>query len=274
MIRHFLAAVLFSQVAVVSITFAQEEGSDSISETESLYEQEIKKKNTIEQPSAPVSEPAAEESQRIKNISDLESLAPFDDIAVIQKRYLPKTNRFEFFPNIGLVTNNAFFFNGLAQVRLGYAFSEQWALEAMYAVFFDREYDVTKDLKKDPLRVSTASLILPDSYYGLDVRWTPIYGKMGFFNKNIIPFDMYFSLGGGVTDTNQNTNPFTVHVGTGQIFALKKWWAFRWDLSMYFYESEAKLRTTGGQDLVRSDSFNDIELTVGMSFFFPEASYR
>ena len=82
---------------------------------------------------------------------------------------------------------------------------------------------------------------------------------------------MYFSLGAGIMDTNQEESPMAIHLGTGQIFGINKWMAFRWDLSTYMYTSEvAKSNGTGKN----TDSFTDVQLSLGMSFFFPDATYR
>lgn len=214
----------------------------------------------------------ASAQEKIKSMSDLDKLTPFNDIAVIQKRFMPKSQRFEFNPNIGLVTNNAFFMTTYAQARLAYAFTEKWALEFTFATFMDQKYKVTEDLKDDA-QVDTKSLLLPDSYYGADLRWSPIYGKMGMFSNGIVPFDMYFSAGGGIMSTNQSTTPFAMHVGTGQIFAINKWMAFRWDLSTYFYTSAVK-SANSGSTATTDQSFTDVQLSLGMSFFFPDATYR
>ena len=61
---------------------------------------------------------------------------------------------------------------------------------------------------------------------------------MGFMNKSVVPFDLYFLVGGGITNTSQKTSPTTLHFGTGQIFAMSKWWALRWDLGFYWYSSK------------------------------------
>lgn len=258
----------FITIAFLS-TFAFGQNS-SDSDQESLYEKEIQNS------SSGLLNKEIQESEReipresLKSLVELQKLAPFEDVAVIQKRFLPKTERFEFYPNIGFIANNAFFLSSYFQGRFGYAFTEKWAVEAIAAIFADSKYKVTKDLEGK--QVKTENLIIPENYFGLDIRWTPFYGKMGFFTDSIIPFDMYFSLGAGVTGTSEES-PFTIHIGTGQIYAIKKWMAFRWDLSMYYYTSETRVGVTAGQP-AREDTFNDIQISIGMSFFFPEASYR
>ena len=78
---------------------AQEEGSTS-GEVESLYQKEVSTPASSSELVKSDSELAEEtKSEKLKSITQLETLAPFDDLAVIQRRYLPKTKRFEFNPN-------------------------------------------------------------------------------------------------------------------------------------------------------------------------------
>ncbi len=279
--RHLLilTALISAQFFVESVRAQEEDFDTSASDTaleESIYKNEadLLLENKVEQAEKRNQQPlqgAAPKAEEIKSITDLDQLTPFNDIAVIQKRFLPKSGRFELNPNLGLITNNAFFMTTYFQTRLAYSFTEKWAIEAQAAIFMDSEQKVTKDLESEA-EVSTKSLLLPEMYYGASIRWSPIYGKMGAFSDGIIPFDMYFSLGGGIMDTNQEDSPFALHAGTGQIFAISKGVAFRWDLSGYFYSSQVAKAGTGGG--TNSQSFTDIQLSLGMSFFFPDATYR
>jgi outer membrane beta-barrel protein len=202
-------------------------------------------------------------------LSGLGKLAPFSDIAVISKRYLPKTHRFEFFPNFGLIMNDAFFTDVVLGGRLGFYFNENWGIEASGMSISTSQKGVTNELQANPPNgygVVTTSLSTPTSYFGADIKWDPIYGKVAFMNNSIVPFDFYFSLGGGVTGTNQGSSAGTGHIGTGQIFAITKWMAGRWDISWYGYSGQS---SAGG-----SSFFSNIHATIGVSFFFPGAEYR
>jgi outer membrane beta-barrel protein len=236
------------------------ESDKETSEIDSALEESLKKSKNSAEPEVEI-KPLPE----VKDLSGLGRLSQFEDIAVIQRRYLPKTGRFEFYPNLGFIINDAFFTNTVASGRLGFYFSESYSLELQALILGTQERKITKDLN-DNRGVTTRSLVTPQSYYGLDFKWSPVYGKMGSFNSSIVPFDLYFSGGGGMTKTNQGENVFTTHVGTGQIYALAKWAAFRWDLSWYFYSAKA---TTGS-----SGTFTNIYAMVGLSFFFPGAKYR
>lgn len=204
----------------------------------------------------------------IKGVSDLSSLSEFKDIAVIQKRFLPKTQRFEAFGGINGILNDKFFSSIGVNGRLGYSFTERIGIELLVMVLATGERDVTRDLR-ERRGVKTTNFVSPQNYYGVDFRWTPLYGKMGFLNKKITTFDLYFSAGAGMTNTNQGGSEPTIHLGTGQIFAITKSAAFRWDFSWNFYNARS-----GVAGAAQNSLYNNLFLTVGASLFFPEATYR
>lgn len=221
-------------------------------------------------PKAPVVHTKSGEVE-MKGVSDLANLAEFKDIAVIQKRFLPKTGRFEAFGGLNGILNDKFFVNFGINGRLAYFFNERWAIEASAMALATGEKGVTRDLR-ERRGVVTSNFVSPTSYYGVDVKWMPVYGKMSFINRKITPFDLYFSAGAGVTNTKTEfttgSSP-TIHFGTGQIFALSKSMAVRWDFSWNFYSA-----TSGPAGAQVASTYNNLFLTVGASFFFPEATYR
>lgn len=204
----------------------------------------------------------------IKGVSDLSSLSEFKDIAVIQKRFLPKTQRFEGFAGLNGILNDKFFSSIGLNGRLGYHFTERLGVELLVMILATGERDVTKNLR-ERRGVVTTNFVSPQNYYGADFRWTPVYGKMSFLNNKITTFDLYFSGGAGITNTNQGGSEPTIHLGTGQVFAITKSAAFRWDFSWNFYN--AKSGVAGAQ---QNSLYNNLFLTLGASFFFPEATYR
>lgn len=203
---------------------------------------------------------------QMKDISDLGKLSDFDDIAVIQKRYQPKTGRFEFYISPTLVLNDAFFLNFGADARLSYSFTERYAVEFTGIYLSTSERGVTQELR-DNRGVITTSLVSPHSFYGLDFRYTPVYGKMAFANEKITPFDLYFSLGLGMTGTNQGSTEPTLHLGTGQTFARTKGTAYRWDFSWNMFTAQPYGQTN-------RSFYNSLFISVGFSWLFPEATYR
>lgn len=250
---------------------------DEAAEKATVTERKTKDQEGSGKSDAKSSDASSVQTTVVKDLSDLAKLSPFDDVAVIQRRFLPKTGRFELFAGGSGVLNDAFFLGLGAVARGGYYFRERWGIEALVMMLSTSEKTITTDLRKDR-GVLTESLITVKSYYGVDVKWSPIYGKMAYHNRGITPFDLYFSLGGGFTGTNQGGSEPTLHVGTGQIFALSKSMAVRWDFSWNFFSGDTKVTTRSATGVAstktESSMYNNLFLTVGMSFFFPEATYR
>ncbi|MGZ5280123.1 MAG: outer membrane beta-barrel domain-containing protein [Pseudobdellovibrionaceae bacterium] len=251
---HFVAPTSWAQ---------EEEGLDNSSDVDQIEAELTKRtaKTPVQQ------EPQIEKDEKLENFSGLGKLAPFSEISVIQKRFMPKTGRFQFFGGLTNVVNDPWFTGLGLDARFGYHFTESWSVEATGVFLSNSQREAIKDLYEQH-GVRTDSIITAKGYTGGAVVWNPIYGKMGLFNRRIIPFDMYFSLGGGSTTVDGGTGGSTLHFGTGQIFALSKAMGFRWDFSWNTFNATP---STAG---AASQSFNNLLLTFGLSFFFPEAKYR
>ncbi|MEK6554099.1 MAG: outer membrane beta-barrel domain-containing protein, partial [Bdellovibrionota bacterium] len=168
-------------------------------------------------------------------------------------------------------TNNAYFNNIGVAARLAFFFQEKIGIEGTYLFIDSSERPITKGLK-DNQRISTASLVEPEAYYGVALKWAPLYGKMAWLGEKIVPFDLYLTPGFGVTKTALGKSHTTFSIGGGQLFALTKSSGLRWDLNWNFYQAET-IPTTASSSTSKSNH-SDLVLTVGYSFFFPEATYR
>lgn len=266
---HKILAILVA-VLVATPAFAQpkSELDQILNESEPAETDSVAEPETATSAAAPTPTPTPARDVKVEpgSVSNLANLAPFEDIVVIQRKFLPRSGRFELSPGLGMIINNAFFTNFSLSGKLGYGFTEQYGVEASVIHLGSNEKQVTSDLrtKRD---VVTRTLVNPQLFYGLDFKWSPFYGKFSRMNKGIVPFDLFFVAGAGMTQTNQDESPFTFHFGTGQIFAWTQGMAFRWDLGWYLYNLK------GGSGKA-SGNFTDINLSLGVSFFLPEVSYR
>lgn len=279
---QFVLAIVLGSSVMSANAWAQKSSGTSSEDIEGIFNQDsgTAESSTTETPatSLDTSQPTipavknpngtanSGSDKKIRAVTDLAGLEPLADIAVIQKRYLPKTGRFEAYIAGTSVLNDVFFFNYGLEGRFTYYFQERYGVEFTAAFLTGSQRDSVKGLLGRGIQ--TQSFITPKGYYGLDFKWSPIYGKMTWLNKSIVPFDMYFSLGLGSTSTSQAGTDPTLHLGSGQIFAITKSSAFRWDISLNsFY---AKSLVQGGS----STLYNNLLLSLGVSFFFPEATYR
>jgi len=206
----------------------------------------------------------------VTTLSELSNLAPFSDVAIIQRRFIPRTQRFEISASGMTSVNNPFFNNLGLNLRGAYFLAEKHGIELQYTILTATSRAVTDNLR-DKRNVATSNLVKPKSYMGGAYKWTPIYGKITFLNRQIVPFDLFFTAGLGLTQTQRQGEP-TLHLGTGQSFAITKSWAFRWDLVWNYYQADVESVVTPGASTTTSQS--DLYLAVGLSFFFPEATYR
>ncbi|MEZ0392952.1 MAG: outer membrane beta-barrel domain-containing protein [Pseudobdellovibrionaceae bacterium] len=239
---------------------AQEEDMDGSADVDQI-EAELERKTAKPSPA----EQEIVKEEKLEDFSGLGKLAPFSEISVIQKRFMPKSKRFEFFAGLANVVNDPWFMGTGFDARLGYHFTETWGAELTGVFLSNSKRQAIKDLY-DQHGVQTDSIITAKNYIGGSLVWTPIYGKMGLFNRRIVPFDMYFALGGGSTGVDGGDGGNTLHLGTGQIFAISKGMGFRWDFSWNSFNATPKGAS--------AQNFNSLLLTFGLSFFFPEAKYR
>lgn len=244
----------------------------SSSENESIEEEEADGAPMVEENQLPNEEKISEKVSEIKiegenlaPVSDSElsafgRLGAFSDIAVLQRRFLPKTKRFELSAAGGAIFDNPFFVNVTLGLRFGFYFTEKYGVEANYHLATDLQSPVVDDLYKRGVKVSQ-SLTIPRRYYGLDFKWNPVYGKLAVWNRSIVPFDNYYLLGLGQVLTLANQSISALHMAVGFMFAHSKSWAFRPEVSFYTYS-------------IAGEATVDIHLILAMSFFFPEAKYR
>ncbi|MBS1971228.1 MAG: outer membrane beta-barrel domain-containing protein [Bdellovibrionales bacterium] len=275
---HFKTLFMTAMMGLLAShsAWAQDGGGAGIGDDLNVIEMELDKTAPKAQPSyapgaqtqkmdAAEDRAEAQQNNKLTDFSGLTKLQPFSEISVIQKRFLPKTGRFQFTGAFTTITNNPWFLTAGVSLKAAYYLTEAWGVEGTYTTMTSSQRQSAQELH-DNNAVSADSFGFPKNYIGLDAKYTPFYGKMTWQNKKIVPFEHYFTFGGGNTSVSTGGSGFTIHVGTGENFALSKRFSVNWDFSMMNYSAKSTDGTT--------QSFSDLLLTVGMSFFYPEATYR
>ena len=215
--------------------------------------------------------PAKQQQTEEKRISpdmtneELSRLAEFKQVSVIQKRYLPRTGRFQAFIGPSMTLNDPWFNVMGASVKLGYNFTEALGIEGNYSFMSTDKTMALKELSKEN-NITTENFVYVKSYYTLGINWTPLYGKMTWLNEKIVYYDIYFGIGMGGTEIQNGVKEDTFSINAGQIFSITKGKAFRWDLTWNFFDAKQVNSSQG--------TFNNVIISAGFSFFFPEANYR
>lgn len=240
-------------------------------------------------------------------VTELAAPGSFKDIIVLQRRFLPKTKRLEFSALGQMDLDNTFAVNMGASVKVAGYFLESHGIELHY----DRMFRVLERPVGKALHDMKVGIIhySPRQSFGAAYKWQPFYGKMAWFDKKIIPFDLYFTLGwmmatreqdkvcvntGGRCDASTTSEAVSykerqkIHAlsfGMGQLLAFGKSWGLRWDLAhnrslvASCTIPNKKLHMAIKQGSTKcggSKTFGTAgwTLSVGMSYFFPKAKYR
>lgn len=204
------------------------------------------------------------------NVSDeLNDLELYSDIVVIQKKFFEKTSRWELSVSGVTSLNNKFFTSLGLKGTVGYHFSERWAVEGQAWYLSQLERDFTSDLE-DEYQISTSDIVTPQGYLGLNLVWTPIYGKLSLQERSVNPFELFFTLGAGVILTDDNQNAPALNLSFGQIHPLSPGMTLRWEIGGNIFSAKGKGSLQGGQQ--GEETLSEIfYVSVGTSFFLPEA---
>ena len=138
----------------------------------------------------------------------------------------------------------------------------------MYCLSVEQSQVIFKQIKLSADEVNP----ITNGFIGLTYKWMPVYGKITYYNKQILSFDTFLNLGGGMSTLSvKNSNGKivwepTLVAGIGQVFAITRDLGFRWDLRWHF-----TFRLTG--DPV-SDFLTDFPFSIGLTYYYPSAGVR
>ena len=206
---------------------------------------------------------------KAKKLSDLMRLSRFSDVAVIQRRFMPKTGRVSASLFSVFNMSNEFFLHPGVGGHLNYNFLEKHGVELSGYYVWTFKRGVTSDLATLGANVSESQPIA-QSFFGLTYKWMPFYGKIAFYDQKILAFDSFFSLGGGMSGIVRGKDKKivwepTVVAGIGQVFAITRDLGLRWDLRM-----NATIETQFNTFSV----LNDLLFSIGLSYYYPSAGLR
>lgn len=201
------------------------------------------------------------------NWLEIEGEKNFSNIIVISKKFLRKTNKIEIFTYGAFSIDNAFYTEVAPSIDITYYFKEKYAISLSYLHFFNFPRLIIKQLRDAVL--NDERQFKAKKTLGLYFHWSPVYGKITFLNKKLIPFDLYFSLGLAQINATYKKpegarakfSGLAVSGQVGQQFALTPSLAFHWKIlsSVYF-----RAPNKGGE---RNLSYQTV-FGMGLSWFF------
>ncbi|MFT3914834.1 MAG: outer membrane beta-barrel domain-containing protein [Anaeromyxobacteraceae bacterium] len=200
-----------------------------------------------------------------------------------------KAGRFEATLSGNLSLNDAFFTKYFGGVKLGYHVSEFLSVSAQAAAGITRATGSTtlcpansgcRDATPYELYQVPGDL---KAVYGLEVAWSPVYGKLNAFSEQVTHFDLSILAGGDLVSYREVISAaratelrdaggepavartFGGHLGLGVRAFVTPWMALRLEVKDYLFRVQVP---NGGTDKkLQSQLFTEL----GASFFFPGA---
>jgi len=180
-------------------------------------------------------------------------------IRVIQRRPIVKSGRFELNLGGGLGAGDQMYRHYLTQASGRVHVSEWVSIGGTYAHYFTEESRLFREVTQDFEVFPEISRI--QWYAGADISVVALDGKLVLFGATIAYFDLYASIGGGVTTTSRSSSPKpTGMIGVGLRLFFAEWLAVTFELRNHiFIES-----FNAGNELV-----NNVIGQAGLSFYIP-----
>jgi outer membrane beta-barrel protein len=189
-----------------------------------------------------------------------------DRVKAVQRKGFLKRQRFELTPLFSTSLNDAYYQKIGGGGRIAYNLQDSVALGVWGSYYTPFRTDAVRQGK-----LALRSQLLTSQLYWQAMAggvWAPIYGKVAFFKKRIIHFDLYLLAGFGVVWTSTSEPPraegphLASDFGGGLRFYPKDWLAFELGLRATLYPDQPL-------ETVPSTIQKVLAASVGVSFFLP-----
>ena len=219
---------------------------------------------------------AEEEAGDVSEV-DKDSVGPLRErVRPVSGNLFLKKGRFEVSPGVGISVKDAFWTKYILGASLTYFLSENFAIGVRAGYSLPVVSGAAQICNQVGL-VRTCAPPTPEQLTkahapgkitplvgGLDLQWSPIYGKISLVSERFAHFDMYGMIGPQVVQYDAPTTgtALTVggNIGLGVRFYFNKWLALRTELRDVIYVEQAV-----PSSLLR----NQILVDFGFSMFFP-----
>ncbi|HLV61371.1 MAG TPA: outer membrane beta-barrel domain-containing protein [Fredinandcohnia sp.] len=200
-----------------------------------------------------------------------EDVAVVDKVKAVQRKHFLKRQRLELMPTFAISLNDPFYTKVGGGLVATYHLADSLGVAAHYTQFGIVQTDHVRIAKRELRSLLLSSKLNWNA--GLDLVWTPIYGKLAWFNS-IVHYDFFLLTGLGAAHSQTSGAPVddglhpAVDVGLGQRFAFSDWMAVDFWVKGLLYADRP-------QDRQISEIQKVLTLNVGLSFWLPTSfSYR
>ncbi len=188
-----------------------------------------------------------------------------DRVKAVQRKHFLKRGRLELVPTFAMSLNDAFYTKVGGGIAMNYHLADSIALSLHYEQFGISQTESVRIAKRELKSLLLSSKL--EWSAGVDFIWTPIYGKLSWFNT-IVQYDLFLITGLGAAWSQTSGDPVkdgahpAVDIGVGQRFSLSDWMAFEFWVKQLLYADRP-------QDRQISEIQKVLTLNVGLSFWIP-----
>ena len=214
--------------------------------------------------------------------ADKDAAGPLRDrVRPVSGHQFLMSGRFEASPGIGLSVKDAFYTKYTPTLALTFHFNEAIALGvrggySISVVSGAAQICSTGMSGMRGCRAPTQEELTSNSAYGqlsvnagLELQWSPIYGKLGLFAEKFLEFNMYLALGPTFLMYGPaNTPTVGGNIGVGGRFFINKFLCVRLELRDLLY-NESFAASPSGEALAKSSFRNQLMGELGLSIFLP-----
>lgn len=217
------------------------------------------------------------------------------EIRVIRPKFMSKRNRVELGGQGFMIMNQSFIYTFMASGILDYHFSEMFAIEMAGSYGFSIDKEDKRILEGSDFNIKT-QIIRTQYIFNGGLLWTPIYGKTQLPSGDMVYFDSFLTLQGGMTGVEytyeqciippsdsiggQGEDPTakpaartvgypTALIGFGQKYFLSQTFGLRWDVRDYIFsypKADGSCNPEGAEP--GSGTHMNVTVQFGASTFF------
>ena len=188
-------------------------------------------------------------------------------LGVVQDRYYTKSGRLQLSVLGGIYSGDPFFDTKSIAGALTYHLSEYMGLRALGLKNFNNDSSAyTKFVQTAGVRTNSNPV---NSYFGGELVWSPLYGKLSLVGNLILYFDMHLMGGGGLTQTD-NGNYGTGLLGVGQEIFLDRSFSVGVDFRWMGYREDIveKVAVSNRGQVINSQMAYSTLITLGLNLYF------
>lgn len=187
-------------------------------------------------------------------------------IQVVQNRAFTKSGRVEFGLFGGSVMTDPFITVYSVGAKLGYNFNEFYALKIFG--WKDFSSDSSSEKKFRTTNGYGTNTNKPNSIYGAEFLWTPIYGKLNLLNSSILYYNLHMGPGLGLRNTESGSN-IAYLINLGQDLFISQHFMFQLDYHLLMFNQKIleKVNAPLGVEIGKNFEMSHV-FTFGVGYLF------